>query len=84
MWNDIQLLVPDKGRKKTYRTAREGWCAIGLAYLMIGRSDGITISGDLLANHLPYFMCSMPVAVRTPTVLSSYMFASCEDVPRAR
>jgi hypothetical protein len=45
----------------------EGRCAGGLVCLAIGRSDGITILGDLLATYLPYFMCSMPIAVKTLT-----------------
>jgi hypothetical protein len=32
---------------------------------------------------LPSFMCSMPLAVETPTVSWSQMFASCKRVPRA-
>jgi hypothetical protein len=40
----------------------------GLVCLGIRRSDGITILGDLLAAYLPYFMCSMPIAVKAPTV----------------
>ena len=47
--------------------SKEGRCAAGLVCLAIGRSDGITILGDLLATYLPYFMCSMPIAVKTPT-----------------
>lgn len=49
-------------------------CDVGLACLAIERSNGIiTIPGDLLATHLPYFICLMPVEVRTPTVPSSHM-----------
>jgi hypothetical protein len=62
---------------------REDRCAVGLACVAIQRSDGVTISGDLLATHLPSFMCLMPIAVRTPTVPSSHMVALCEHVPRA-
>jgi hypothetical protein len=47
--------------------SKEGWCATGLICLAIGRSDGIIISGDLLAAYLPYFHVSMPIAVKTPT-----------------
>jgi hypothetical protein len=64
--------------------SKEGRCTVGLVCPVIERSDGITISGDLLASHLPYFMRSMPIAVRTSTVPLSHMFASCEDVYRAR
>jgi hypothetical protein len=47
--------------------SKKGRCAVGLVCLAIGRPDGITILGDLLATYLPYFMCSMPIAVKTPT-----------------
>jgi hypothetical protein len=47
--------------------SKEGRCAVSLVCLTMGRSDGITILGDLLATYLPYFMCSMPIAVKTPT-----------------
>jgi hypothetical protein len=47
--------------------SKEGRCTADLVCLAIGRSDGITILGDLLATCLPYFMCSMPIAVKTPT-----------------
>jgi hypothetical protein len=41
--------------------SKEGRCAAGLVCLATGRSDGITILGDLLATYLPYFMCLMPM-----------------------
>jgi hypothetical protein len=47
--------------------SKEGRCAAGLVCLAIGRSDSITILGDLFATYLTYFMCLMPIAVKTPT-----------------
>jgi hypothetical protein len=61
----------------------EGRCAAGLVCLATGRSDSITILGDLLATYLPYFMCSMPIGVKTPTgLIVAHVCFSHKDVPR--
>src|SRR5271163_3441907 len=67
------LLLPRTSMRRWARAAcrypglRKAGCAASLVYLAIGRSDGITILGDLLATYLPYFMCSMPIVVKAPT-----------------